>query len=1199
MEDLETSTFGELLRHQRTARGWTQEDLAARAGLSVEAIGTLERGVRHRPRRGTVRLLARALELDEADGLLFDAVARQAIHAPSSDRAAVPPQIGAETEIYTVISAEIRGYSRFNMEQGLAAAVKLAAKFALLTRSGVAARSGTVLDVHDGAATAIFASPRQGLLAAMDLQTRFAQASLTDDALPLTLAIGAETGEAQSFEGGYRGPAVSLAAHICHLAGPSEVLTTNNVTRLTRGIGELEYVNRGSTQFRGFADPMMIVEVHRTASPSNADESGERRGRPPRLPIGGFLGALPTGQIVGREHELSRSVNALEAVTGGTGQFVLLAGEAGIGKTRLAQEVHLNVRNNGFLVAAGRCYELQEAVPFYPFVGALSAVFAAVPDSIRAAAAKNWPYLGQLLPDQVGTYPVSLAGAGDQQRLFRAVAGFLREVADWTPLALLIDDLHWADGSSLALLQYLARDTRSDRIFLLGTYRDVEIGDRHPLRGVLRDLNREGLVTKIGVQRLETDGTSGLIAALMCATSVSEEFTHLVHSRTEGNPYFVEQVMRAMVERGDIFWKNGEWDRKGVEQIDVPETVRSVVGQRLARLSGETQIILHEASVLGQTFHFDDLEAMAHRSEHELDDALEEAAVAGLVRVMASDRYIFDHALTHQTLYDELSPRRKRNLHLAVGLALEGLPHGLREKRAAELAHHFQQGRDTRRALPWTMLAGDQAEAVLAHSDAELHYTTALELATELDDLNGLAGALEQLGRVYRRSARYAEALQTLEQAAGSYRVLGQIQDEARTVGQIGRVYFDEGRTEEGVRRIQPLLKDFEQRELTTEFDQVEAELGIVMAHLLWRGGMYVESATAAARVADYARRTGEAALLAEAESRRGMALANAGDFLQGLRVIEDAIVLAEAAGDVDTVSRAVGNLALFYWDRGDTDKARALMNRSLELCRKTHDPTRIADKLIDFAVVDLTLGEWESARAHLDDADQVLRGISSSWVRVHNTLRRGELYLAQGHTVEGVSLIEAGRDMAERDGDILAECEAAYVLSDEALFSGVPELALSHLQRFLDRHAVDRDDPEALQTWGLALFARVFAELGESDRAEDYLSRVSDEQIVAHLDTVHSVRAVVAACRGEWDEAEQYAEEALAFARRGGFVVSEARLLYFWGRWLMRKGDIARAKDRLMKALAIFERLGALPYTKRTEELLVDCADRIGHGRG
>ena len=190
-------------------------------------------------------------------------------------------------------------------------------------------------------------------------------------------------------------------------------------------------------------------------------------------------------------------LGALEAVTGeaGTGRMVLLAGEAGIGKTRLAQEVSVHAWERGFHVASGRCYEAQSGVPFYPFLEALGTLYEEAPEGARG----RWPYLERLLPDHFPSRPTAAASGSQEelQKLLRAVNGFVREVAATSPVALFIDDLHWADEASLDLLQHLARHTRADRVLLVGTYRDVEVGRAHPLRKAVRDLGREQLVERV------------------------------------------------------------------------------------------------------------------------------------------------------------------------------------------------------------------------------------------------------------------------------------------------------------------------------------------------------------------------------------------------------------------------------------------------------------------------------------------------------------------------------------------------------------------------------------------------------------------------------------------------------------------------------------------------------------------------------
>jgi predicted ATPase len=283
-----------------------------------------------------------------------------------------------------------------------------------------------------------------------------------------------------------------------------------------------------------------------------------------------------------------------------------------------------------------------------------------------------------------------------QRLLFRAITGLVEAMAGVAPLALLLDDLHWADGASLKLLLHLVRHSRSARVLLLGTYRDTELGREHPLTQALLDLGREGLAERMAVGRLPEEGTAALIASNLGEAEVSGEFAELVHRRTEGNPFFVKQVLRALVERGDLYREDDRWQRREIEGIEVPESIRSAIGQRIARLSREAQEVLGEASILGQSFRFDDLQVLAARGEVEIEEALEEASEARLLQESGRDAYRFDHALTQQALSAALSGRKRRRLHLAAGQALEQLPeHGAREE-SGGAGGAFPRGRESR-----------------------------------------------------------------------------------------------------------------------------------------------------------------------------------------------------------------------------------------------------------------------------------------------------------------------------------------------------------------------------------------------------------------------------------------------------------------------------------------------------------------------
>jgi serine/threonine-protein kinase len=291
------------------------------------------------------------------------------------------------------------------------------------------------------------------------------------------------------------------------------------------------------------AETMTVVQQLHTqfADDSAIQQAESTRVRP--LPIGGFLGALPDGPLLAREEELERILFAVDAVETGTGRLVLLSGEAGIGKTRLAQEVTILLRDRGFVVATGRCYEREQTAALHPFLEAVALAFEAAPPSVRAQVAKRWPALGQLLPE--------LAHDQEEQRhLFRTVAGFLEAIAEERPLGLLLDDLHRADEASVDLVVHLARHTRGHRIFLLGTYRDGDIDRERPLGRAVRELAREGLVERVTLRRLSPEGTAALVNAAMGETDTvrrsSEEFMEFVHRRTKGNPFYIEKMLQAL-----------------------------------------------------------------------------------------------------------------------------------------------------------------------------------------------------------------------------------------------------------------------------------------------------------------------------------------------------------------------------------------------------------------------------------------------------------------------------------------------------------------------------------------------------------------------------------------------------------------------------------------------------------------------------
>lgn len=1274
---------------------------------------------------------------------------------------------GLPAEILSFLFADIRGYTRFTREHGDEAAARLAARLADLSEEVVREHLGRIVELRGDEVMAVFSSARRALHAAVALQRRLEQ---NDD---LQVGIGLDAGEAVPVKDGYRGGALNMAARLCALAGPGEVLATRTVIALSGTVEDLRYEERPPVTLKGFADTVPVVSIFRSESgierrpgagvplalpqgtatflytdiegstrlwqehpaamprvvpqhdallraaieahggivfrnvgdgacaafvqapdalraaidaqralqaepweegialrvrmaihsgsvevregqyvghtlnrvarllsaahggqvllsraayeltrdglprgtemrdlgeyrlkdltqaehvyqvvapdlpsefPPLVSLPDESAAREVALPTGGFLGSLPTGKLVDRVSELPRLLTLVDGVQGGKGQFVLLTGEAGIGKTRLAQEVTVALRDRNFILAAGRCYELEQRVPYYPFLDALAAAYRAAPLSLRSSGSSRWPYLGRLVSES-GEYAPDSAGPDEQQRLFRSVVGFLEALSQVAPVALLLDDLHWADESSLQLLQFVARHTRGDRIFILGTYRDTDVDARHPLRRAVLDLGREDLVERIAVSRLDPENTAELVAATLGDSRVSTDVTQLVYGPTEGNPFFAQQILRSLVERGDVYLEHGTWASREPEEIDVPDTVRGVIVQRLSRLSEDTQAILHEASVLGQRFSFDDLQAMTGRSEDEIDAALEEAAGATLLRSIRGEIYAFNHALTQHTLRSDLSPRRRRRLHLAAGTALENLPARDHDRRAAEIAWHFLQADEPERALPWTVRAGDAAEAVFAHSEAEQHYRLAVRLTETGEDGVQRADALARLGGVLRTVARYGEALAILEEAAHSYHEAGDLEREAQVLTHIGQAHYMRGSGSEGAERLQSFVEAMDRPDAPPVPAACLSSLYAALALLYFADVRYDEQLRAAERASVLARESHEDAVLARAEVTRGIALLTVGRRQEAREVLESAVPLAEHAQELDSLARALENLANFYFFGGVIRRAWEYLRRGLEVAERLGDPGLIGHMIFMSGMANTWAGNLADTPLYMERVRAIIEDLPDTRLSSTVDYGLGQLAVWTGDWEAAERHLAQARRLAEDPLNLPMLQWILYTLGELRIQQDRPQDAIDAVAGMLNHPGLQ------ISSTLLTVLAHARMGLGDLEAAQtaidEAMARCRADGEKLSLMLAVRVAAMLAVRRRRWDDAQRYILEGLELAALISFSVARGWFLEQWGLMLRAQGDREGAHQKIREAVALFRQSGARRFQEKAESEL------------
>lgn len=476
------------------------------------------------------------------------------------------------------------------------------------------------------------------------------------------------------------------------------------------------------------------------------------------------------GVFVGRERETRMLHTALDDAVAGRGRLVMLTGEAGIGKTRMADELAAHAAGRGVQVLWGRCYEGEGAPAYWPWVQIVRAyVWSREPEAVAEAMGAGAADIAQLVSDvreRLPDVPPPPAVEADQARfrLFDAVTTFLANAAAAQPVAVILDDLHWADKPSLLLLEFLSREATGSRLLVLGTYRDADLDPRHPLAQLVAELRRDPAFERIPLGGLSPAD----VRALLEATSEHDlgadglALADLVDRETEGNPFFIHEILRHLVETGGMR-RHDEF-----EALGLPEGVREVIGRRLARLSEEAGGVLTIGAVIGREFALDALERTVDLGTDRLLEVLEEALAAHLIEEVPErpGRYRFSHALVRETVYEELSATRRVRLHRRVGEALEELYSESIERHLPELAHHFREAArsgETARALEYTTRAGEHAAQVLAYEDAARHYEHALEVA---DGLPRRCDLLIALGEARARAGDTATARESFGKAA-------------------------------------------------------------------------------------------------------------------------------------------------------------------------------------------------------------------------------------------------------------------------------------------------------------------------------------------------------------------------------------------------------------------------------------------------
>ena len=471
--------------------------------------------------------------------------------------------------------------------------------------------------------------------------------------------------------------------------------------------------------------------------------------------------------LIGRDHHLAALHLLMEHTRSGQGQVLLLCGEAGIGKSRLVTEFKTEAVAQGFQALQGHCFPTDLSCPYAPLLDLLRSLFLHTPAARLGSfmppfARELTPLLPELLQffPELATLPPlpSLEPEQEKGRLFAALARFFLQQAATHPLLFIVEDVHWSDETSLEFLLYLARHCGRSPLLILLTYRSDEI--RPALSHWLAELDREHLAQEMALTHLTFDETDAMLRAIF-DRECPAELLDAIYTLTEGNPFFIEELLKSLIATGEISPTRRTWDRKPLNMLHIPRSIQDAVQQRSNQLSESARQLLVLAAVAGRHFDFAVLQQVRHHDEQQLLSLMKEFIGAQLVVEESAEQFAFRHAMTQQAVYTQLLVRERKVLHRRIGEAMEQLYSTTLDRHLADLAYHFSESGAWEKALEYAQRAGEKAQRLYAPRTAVEQFTRALEAAHHL--------ALAPSPPLYRARGQAYETLGAFDQARADY----------------------------------------------------------------------------------------------------------------------------------------------------------------------------------------------------------------------------------------------------------------------------------------------------------------------------------------------------------------------------------------------------------------------------------------------
>jgi tetratricopeptide (TPR) repeat protein/transcriptional regulator with XRE-family HTH domain len=962
-------------------------------------------------------------------------------------------------------------------------------------------------------------------------------------------------------------------------------LSTRAISDLERGINrtprkETLRLLDDALQLSPDARARLEATLHQTAISAGTLAAPERRASSAADPT-----SIP---LAGRADELARLAQHLARGADEGPPLLLLAGEPGIGKTRLLRESAQQAFVCGWTVLEGGCHRQSGQEPYTPVLDALADYLHQQPLAQGRRALAGCAWLVRLLPELADqgllpSAPWKLPPEQERRLMFVAIERLLTNIAGPAGTLLVLDDLQWAGADALALVQTLVCTTAQMPFRMLGSYRSTEVRPGEPLATLVADLAAAGLAAQLDLPPLAPEEAAMLLTSLLDggdgSAGTERAQAEQIVQRAGGVPFFL--VSCAQVLRQHPMANGAQATTQTPEEV--PWTVAQSIRQRLAVLPPAARDLLGAAAVIGRSVSGALVQALALQPEREALAALEAACQARLLTEDA-DGYQFPHDLIREVLLADLSAARRRLLHRLVAQALEQQPG---EPPLAQLADHWVSAGERAQAAAALERAGDHAQALSAFAEAEGYYRDGLAQLDAQGRIEGRARLNEKLGNALTIQDRYVEALTVFAQAAEGFRANGDQEGQWRALAQSGWVQGHRGTFQEGLAQLEPSIEALEPGLISPGLAAMYAAL----AFLAFGSSQYSKQLAFARHAVHLAQTLKDTTLLIQANHAVSVALYVLGHTQESLHPQMEAIQLAEQAGDLWNLAKGLCNLSSRYLLWGAFDQSKTYVERACGTAEQLGWSALMANIWFNRAEVAFYRGEWAEAQTHYVRAATLGRESGGIWGVGYPAFGRGQLALVQGQREAASRHLEDAMELAERGHDLALLRGIQRALAEQELLLGQPEAARARLTPLLDQ----ADQEELDVTELLPLLAWATLDSGNSAEAEALLStclrRARKQEALIVVPDALRVQARLERQRERWAKAEAALDEALTLCRSMPYPYAEAKALYAYGQLHRQQGELQQAREHFEAARAICARLGERLYAEQIEHAMAGLA--------